>query len=175
MPHYVPSGYLKSSVHPGERRKVTRRVLKQVREAWNTGHLPDFDAMAVSGYSGALMVGPVAERLNKQIIVARKTTDDCHGGKVEGVLAGEDSWGSGIKVEVPDRGHPLGFNYVIFDDFISMGNTVRRIHNDMEAHRAEATLVGIVLWNASPEIYKFMIDKIVQVPVVGAGYGRLDG
>lgn len=72
-----------------------------------------FDAIAFSGMSGALVAPSVAMALRKPMILARKDTDDSHAGRgvVEGALDAD--------------------TYIIIDDFISYGDTVRRIHSSI--------------------------------------------
>jgi adenine/guanine phosphoribosyltransferase-like PRPP-binding protein len=84
----------------------------------------DFDAIAFTGTSGGLLAPAIAYEMNKGLIVVKK-------GKSH----------SSLRVE----GCVRAATYVIVDDFISTGNTVRRIarhlRNDFNAKHAE--LIGI--------------------------------
>ena len=69
----------------------------------------DFDAIAFTGVSGMLIGPTICLRLGKPMIVVRKgDLDDCHSSnRVEGFQAAK--------------------RYVIVDDFVGSGDTVRRI------------------------------------------------
>ncbi len=70
----------------------------------------DFDTLVVTGVSGCLIAGAVANTLRKNILVVRKENDDSHAGtgvyKCEGVLG--DRW-------------------VFIDDLIFSGASLRRV------------------------------------------------
>jgi orotate phosphoribosyltransferase len=99
-----------------------------------------FDAIAFSGMSGALVAPSVAMSLRKPMILVRKQSDDCHagGGAVEGALDAE--------------------TYIIIDDFISSGDTLKRIHASVvkaseHSYRArKIACVGIYLYRYN-ELY----------------------
>jgi orotate phosphoribosyltransferase len=90
-----------------------------VKDATNAIRDLHFDAIAFSGMSGALVAPSVAMALRKPMILARKPTDDSHAGKgvVEGALDAE--------------------TYIIIDDFMSSGDTIRRIHTSVVKTAAE--------------------------------------
>lgn len=72
----------------------------------------DFDTIAVSGVSG-LLLGPIlAYKLGKNLAVVRKTDDSTHS-----YCTIEGQWGS---------------KYVIIDDFIASGATVRYIRDKLD-------------------------------------------
>lgn len=90
-----------------------------------------FEAIAFTGTSGAAFAYPLSIRLKKPLICVRKEGSH-YGSKVEGVY--------GIK------------NYVIVDDFISSGDTVDKIINEVEdmARKnrvAKPKCVGIFLYS----------------------------
>lgn len=100
-----------------------------------------FDAIAFSGMSGALVAPAVAMALQKPMILARKSTDDSHAGRgvVEGALEAN--------------------TYIIIDDFMSSGDTIRRIHDSVTAaaathhiHPHKIICVGIYLYRYN-ELY----------------------
>lgn len=69
-----------------------------------------FDYLAISGFSGALVAPIVADKLKKQIVLVRKGGDSSHS--------------ANLNVEGPTEGR-----YIIFDDFIATGHTVNYIKN----------------------------------------------
>lgn len=75
-----------------------RRVLPNV----------SFDAIAFTGVSGALLAPPIARECGAGLILVRKAQDNSHAGiALEGALDAE--------------------TYIIVDDFVSSGDTVRNI------------------------------------------------
>lgn len=83
-----------------------------------------FDTIAFRGMSGALIAPIVAHTLGKEIILIRKKT--------------EDYTNSNEKVE----GHLAAKEYVILDDFICSGDTVREIMRRVKRFAPQAELVG---------------------------------
>ena len=106
-----------------------RRTLKEFE---------DFDTIAFSGNSGALMSFPLAHRLNKEIIIIRKPreTDSSHSYvTIEGIV-------------------PCHRKIVIIDDFVSIGRTIRYIvdtikkeDKDRNSGVLTCKFVGILLYN----------------------------
>ena len=88
----------------------------------------DFDTIAFRGMSGALVAPIVARDLKKEIILVRKTGEDNH---------------SGYSLE----GHVGAKKYVILDDFVSTGRTVREIIKQVKDCTETAELVGGVFYN----------------------------
>lgn len=74
----------------------------------------EFNAIAFRGMSGAFVVPMLATRLRKGIIVCRKPSEESHGRAFEGLC--------------------IGGNYIIVDDFIGGGTTVRGIIDVVNAH-----------------------------------------
>jgi adenine/guanine phosphoribosyltransferase-like PRPP-binding protein len=85
----------------------------------------DFDAIAFSGMSGALIGPPVALKLGKSMILVRKDSDDTH---------------SDYKVE----GDCSVRRYVILDDFIRSGGTKNHIKERVEAFTNGAECLGVL-------------------------------
>ena len=85
-----------------------------------------FDTIAFRGLSGALIAPIVAHILSKEIIVVRKKQTDHSNHRVEGHLAAK--------------------RYVILDDFISGGETVREIILRVNKFAPSATLWGGMLY-----------------------------
>jgi hypothetical protein len=95
-------------------------------------HKQRFDFLAVTGMSGVLVGSPVAIRLHRPLVVVRKDRDICHSG-------GEDLIN---RVEANGR-------YLILDDFISMGNTYRRLRErfDTEELAGRTRYAGTYLYS----------------------------
>lgn len=100
----------------------------------------DFDTIVVTGVSG-LLIGPVvAHMMGKKIAVIRKEDDGSHSSDT-------------IEGEIGDR-------YVIIDDFICTGTTVKRMKARMKSTCPRAVCVG--LYSYYPETYsskQTCIDK----------------
>jgi phosphoribosylpyrophosphate synthetase len=118
-PQDVKSSYL-SSVYVVERRNII--IKYAVTELKKLSQY--FDFIVVRGTSG-LLVGPeVASRLKKPLGVVRKKTDNshyCYG--YEGTV--------------------IGSRYIIIDDFIASGDTVRAIVKEMESVLPDSKCVGV--------------------------------
>lgn len=82
----------------------------------------DFDAIVCAGTSGLMIAPPVAELMNKHICVVRNTTDCYSEFPVEGVSP---------------------YRYVIVDDLICSGKTVKRIIKAMKDQHPKASCVGV--------------------------------
>jgi adenine/guanine phosphoribosyltransferase-like PRPP-binding protein len=71
-----------------------------------------FDAIAVTGNSGAIFGGALAVAMNKSLFLVRKPDDNTH---------------SGYRIEGPDEAN----SYVFVDDCVSTGATLLRVHAAM--------------------------------------------
>jgi adenine/guanine phosphoribosyltransferase-like PRPP-binding protein len=88
-------------------------------------HADEFDAIVVTGVSGAVVGSPVALALDKELLVLRKPNDDCHGNP--GALLGGDP------CEKYAYRRNLNDKRVLFlDDFVSGGTTRERCRNAVE-------------------------------------------
>jgi orotate phosphoribosyltransferase len=129
------SSYFKEGLHPVTLKRAVQdgaRILKK------SGL--DFQAVAFQGVSGALVAPALALKMEKFPIAIRKNLlDGTHSGRlVEGVGG--------------------NYKYIIVDDFIERGKTVRRIIETMKEHRPEAICVGVFLWRSRDD--QEMIDGI---------------
>ena len=89
----------------------------------------DFDAIAVRGLSGTLIAPVLALKLKKTLLVVRKG-EDCHSSQtVEGDYGAR--------------------SYVIVDDFVSSGRTVRAITEELAAAIPAAVCVGFQGYSAA--------------------------
>jgi hypothetical protein len=98
----IQSSYLRHPIDIATLPRVVAALAKRIRK-----EKPKYKAIAFRGMSGALVVPMLCLELRKPMIVCRKESEKSHGSPVEG-------WG---------RGGP----YIIVDDFISSGSTVRGI------------------------------------------------
>lgn len=89
------------------------RSMRRIRESFR-GLEHKFDVVVVSGLSGTIPGAIYAHENNKQLVVIRKDDDICHGVRTEGR-------------EYFHHKQP----YVIIDDFISCGTTMRRIYEKL--------------------------------------------
>ena len=112
---------------PAKLRRAVQRCLRVIRK-----RKLKFDAIAFRGLSGAVVAPMVALALKKTMIAVRKSHS--HGVKVCGDLGAQ--------------------SYLIIDDFISSGETVRKIVTSIErASLDEPTCVGAVLY-AAPRSFR---------------------
>ena len=100
------------------RNKIIIKAVCDLREISN-----GFDSIACCGTSGLMVVPQIAELLNKNIILVRKKTDKCY----------SDFTVEGVKP----------FRYIILDDLICSGNTVRHIRRSIENEYSKTTCLGL--------------------------------
>jgi len=89
----------------------------------------DFNTIAFTGFSGAMVVPMLCVMLNKYPFVVRKADEHAH---------------SYLKVEGPTG---ADINYIIVDDLMSTGTTVHYVLETIAAKRSEAKCVGLFLYN----------------------------
>jgi adenine/guanine phosphoribosyltransferase-like PRPP-binding protein len=98
----------------------------------------DFDSIACCGTSGLMVVPQVAELLNKNILLIRKKNEKCYSDfAIEGVSP---------------------FRYIILDDLICSGNTVRHIQRTISDEHERARCVGLYCY--MPEECSYNIDNL---------------
>ena len=125
------TNYLQSIFDKGFRNKSINYVLKVLENI-------EYDAIAFSGMSGALMASIIADRTGSGLIMVRKEMDVSH---------------STLFIESSShRKHTC--KYVVIDDVISTGKTIKRIiwqvgSNSDLAYKSEMECVGIVLYGAA--------------------------
>ena len=91
----------------------------------------DFDTIAFRGASGALFAPIVAHLLKKEIFYVRKLDGSHSYADYEGFIESE--------------------KYIILDDFIGSGDTLRAIHKVMQKENPKASLVGFYFYHASSD------------------------
>ncbi len=113
----------------------------------------EFDAIAVRGMSGSLVGPQIAMNLDKQLIIVRKeTSHSCS--KVEGYFSNNT-------------------RYIIVDDFIGTGATVRSIIDNIQeschVSMYKATCVGLAMYKQSLYgVSKFTQELVPDAKVVVA-------
>jgi adenine/guanine phosphoribosyltransferase-like PRPP-binding protein len=104
-----------------------------------------FTHVAFSGYSGALVAPQVAKRLDKQILVIRKPDENCHSSaNLEFVwITPKTTYKRNIYTQTWSL-----LRYVIIDDFISSGKTIRRIRKTIQqTYRGKTRCVGVIIYH----------------------------
>lgn len=118
---YISSSYLHCML---DKREFDRRV-STARDILSKYK---YDAIAFRGMSGALLAAPLAHMLDKTMIMVRKPKVDCHTSRaVEGDNAAR--------------------RYIIVDDVICSGNTLRTIIRAVKRFAPAAECVGYLEWN----------------------------
>lgn len=123
VPEYQTCDYLKYYLDPvaaKNRYVLAAKVLKK--------YAKEFDSIAFTGMSGALIAPAIASRLNKPLIMVRKSTRNCH---------------SSHKVE----GNKACKKYVIVDDLISSGETATNIQKAIHKFAPDARCIGVLQVN----------------------------
>ena len=106
----------------GLRRNILKRAVKDIRP-----FSKKFDAIAISGASGFLIGPSLADILGKKLIIVRKGGERPHG----------------FVVEFSD----ICENYLIVDDIINTGNTIKRIIKTIKQQL-----------NNKPDLYSYLSD-----------------
>lgn len=110
------------------RNKIIIKAVCDLRKISN-----EFDSIACCGTSGLMVVPQVAELLNKNIVLVRKKNDKCYSDfAVEGVKP---------------------FRYIILDDLICSGNTVRHIQRSIRNEYDRAKCIGLYCYMPSECAY----------------------
>lgn len=118
VPFHKCAGHLSRLVPPEKMRATVELALKFLERY-------EYDTLAFSGLSGFLL-GPVLCYLTgKEMIAVRKPGDNTH---------------SFYTVE----GNKNAERYIIVDDFIGSGETVRRIENEVKNFAPEAICLGVL-------------------------------
>ncbi|NDB60499.1 phosphoribosyltransferase [bacterium] len=82
-----------------------------------------FDSIACSGTSGLMVVPQIAELLDKHIVIVRKNDERSYSDfRIEGVSP---------------------FRYIIIDDLICSGNTIRHIKRSIKEEHSRSSCIGV--------------------------------
>lgn len=128
-----------------QRRAVIKFLLKMIKKS-----KIDFDTVVFRGMSGCLMGPSIADALEKPFLVIRKENDGSHSSSLL-------------------EGHAEVKKFIIIDDLIDSGRTIRTILANVkdggkcEAGFPNAVCVGIFLYSSSSPIDMFQKD----IPVYG--------
>ena len=126
--------------------KVVDQAVKTLTAFRKKNH---FDAIAFTGTSGAALAYPLSIKMKVPLICVRKSVKDNHyGSKLEGCTNAR--------------------TYIIVDDFIASGSTMKKIQKAVKDHTGEygadpAKLVGVYLY--AQKSYKG--GKYKDVPLLG--------
>lgn len=124
--------YLDDALHATHRKAIISRVVSQLKNV-------EFDAIAFRGLSGALVAPIIAEKMGKHLVGVRISTTYTHSDNRD--------------VEV-SSGLGGDFRFVIVDDLIDSGRTVRSIIDKIHGEHPDAKCVAIVTYHryvADPE------------------------
>lgn len=127
MSNYKHSYYLEDLIRTDKLKKTLKKAVLALKHR-------KFDAIAFSGYSGALLAAPLSYVLDVPMILVRKDTDNCH---------------SSFLVE----GFSAATKYVIVDDCVASGETVWHIINSIKAFAPKAKCIGVLATNEFPSSY----------------------
>lgn len=136
------SGYLDVCFINKRRKAVIKEAKRRLKNV-------QFDAVAVRGVSGMAMGFSIADALGKDIVVVRK---------------GENRH-SYFNVEYPERVK----TYVIVDDFIDGGSTVRAITEAMPDRKC----VGIYLYKTEKRLQLSPREWTEGIPFLNRDFGKV--
>lgn len=120
---YNTCGYLDNYITPDGGRSCIKRAVAALKK-----YNKDYDTIACRGVSGLLFAPELSRKLNKHLIVVRKSTKDNHSGQLV-------------------EGHQSCKRYIIVDDFIFTGATRNAIINGIKKFAPKARCIGILELN----------------------------
>lgn len=127
LPHYRGANYLRRLLEPKLLKESVAECIRVLKPYVN-----DFDTIAFTGMSGALIGPPLALALGKDLIMVRKPSSSSHSSYlVEGDYAAR--------------------SYIIADDFMASGATERRVYRAIKEAIPEAKYIGFL--TGAPENY----------------------
>jgi adenine/guanine phosphoribosyltransferase-like PRPP-binding protein len=115
-----------------ERNSIIIRAVCKLRKIADS-----FDSIACCGVSGLMVVPQIAEILNKHIVIVRKK-EKCYS-------------------EFRTEGVPP-FRYVIVDDLICSGSTVKHIKNTLKEEYVRSLCIGVYCYLPNECAYKNTIE-----------------
>jgi len=113
-----------------------------------------FDSIACCGVSGLMVVAQIAELLNKNIVVVRKGEQCYSEFRTEGVAP---------------------FQYIILDDLICSGSTVKRIKRLLKDGYPRSKCIGVYCYLPNETVYKhnhegsLLCQKDLGIPLLNMG------
>ena len=124
----IQSSYLNVIYKVDEYTKVVDDAVKIAMDV-RCQHM--FDTIAFSGHSGSAIAYPLSYRMGIPLICVRKSGENSHFVKENPKLL---------------EGHMTTKKYVIVDDFISSGDTVRRMLKTIKDNLPNAECVGMIMF-----------------------------
>jgi len=118
--------YIESILYTKSFKIIVNRVIKKVK------HLQPklkIDAIACRGVSGSSVAFATSYVIGLPIIYVRKPTENSHGDKIESCGASKHK------------------NYIIIDDFIDTGTTVKEIIKSIKTNYDDIVCVGVLLYD----------------------------
>lgn len=126
----IYTDYLSEGLDFRLRQKAIKKVCKHLSK------FPRNVGLVFTGLSGMLIGISVADKTKRPFAVVRKKQDNSH---------------SCSKIE----GHHFN-KYIIIDDFIDTGTSIKRIIKEMNSHNFDSRCIGIILYaNAGGEPTEF--------------------
>lgn len=119
------------------RNKIIIKAVCDLRKIADT-----FDSIACCGTSGLMVVPQIAELLNKNILLIRKKNEKCYSNfTIEGIRP---------------------FRYIILDDLICSGNTVRHIQQSIREEYGKIKCVGLYCYMPNECAYSASTSKLFE-------------
>jgi adenine/guanine phosphoribosyltransferase-like PRPP-binding protein len=142
-PNYVHTYYLTNAIQVGKLRERLKRVAELLADV-------EFDAVAFRGMSGCLFAAPLALLMDKTLIGVRKEDElpNCHS----------------VHIVEGDRG---AHRYIIIDDCVSSGRTVREMRMAIRKFAPHAVFVGVAVYDS----VRFDTEENYPCIQIGINYG----
>jgi phosphoribosylpyrophosphate synthetase len=149
----IKTEYLHGIYNPNH---LTSTVDKAVEKTYEIMVSNSFDTIVFTGNSGAALAYTLAYKLGLPLLCVRKQ-DNSHYLRRSNLLEGNVSTS----------------RYIIVDDFIDTGTTVKHVVGYIKEHLPKATCVGVLLYlysqSAASEICSSAIHTIgVKIPIYGS-------
>lgn len=109
----MPSSYIKEALSIRGRKDVCARLISAIKHSGL-----EFQGIATCGISGAIIAPIIANALDKSLIIVRRDVSGSHAGYLVEETIRED----GILIN----------SYIIIDDLICYGNTIKRIITNIQ-------------------------------------------
>lgn len=114
----------------------------------------DFDFIAFRGFSGAMVAVGVAAKLDKGLLLCRKTDESGAG----------NSHGAPLQATfMPDGRPPEPKKILVFDDFTSSGNTFRCIFKRLKEYGLDDKVVAYFLYERLKLTY--LVSGVPDLPI----------
>ena len=139
--HTVLTAYLRCIYDMKEHKRILNKLSKTIKKI---NRKTPIEAIAFAGMSGAAVAFPLSVSLRIPLICIRKYRSSHFTGTYEGAI--------------------IQGNYVIIDDLVDSGDTIRRIHKNVKKVCCDAKLVGVLLYNQElgrDNCYEYYFDAPV--------------